>query len=106
MRRYEVAGDHGIIYTFIHSLPVTVYPLQGRGGGLKPILADIKRGHGASWTSRWFITGLTYRDKQKFMPIFTPTGNLERSPINMHVFGQWEEAGVSGKNPCTHRKNM
>ena len=24
----------------------------------------------------------------------------------MHVFGQWEEAGVPGESPHIHRKNM
>ncbi len=36
---------------------------------------------------------------------FTPTGNLE-SPINLHVFGLWEEARVPGENPRRHEENM
>ncbi len=37
------------------------------------------------------------------MLTFTP--NLE-SPINLHVFGLWEEAGVPGRNPRIHTENM
>ena len=45
-----------------------------------------------------FITRLTHRDKQPFTLTFTPRGNLE-SPINLHVFGLWEEAREPGENP-------
>ncbi len=43
------------------------------------------------------VTGPTYRDRQLTL---TPTGNLE-SPINLHPFGLWEEAGV---NPAGTRR--
>lgn len=43
----------------IHPSPVTAYPYQGW--------------RGTPWTSRWFITGLTQRDKQPFMLTFSPT---------------------------------
>ncbi len=36
---------------------------------------------------------------------FTPVGNLE-SPINLHVFGLWEEARVPRENPRRHRENL
>ncbi|MEQ2230122.1 hypothetical protein ILYODFUR_026027 [Ilyodon furcidens] len=35
-----------------------------------------------------------------------PKGNLETSQPNSHGFGLWEEAGVPGENPSTHRKIM
>ncbi len=41
----EVPGGGCLLHerSFIHSLSVTVHPLQGRGG-LEPIAADIGRG--------------------------------------------------------------
>ncbi len=48
---------------------------------------------------------MTHRDKQPFTLTFAPTGNLE-SPINLHVFGLWEEAGVLEGNPGRHGENM
>ncbi len=57
------------------------------------------------WTSRQIITGLTHRDIQPFTLTFTPMGNLE-SPINLHIFGLWEEAGVPRENPRRHGENM
>ena len=58
-----------------------------------------------AWTGRQFITGLTHRAKEPFMPTFTPMGNLE-SPIKLHVFGLWEEARTLRGNPHRHRENM
>jgi len=57
------------------------------------------------WTDRQTITGLTHRDRQPFTLTFTSMDNLE-SPINLHVFGMWEEAGVPRENPHWHRENM
>ncbi len=89
-------------FLFTHSFSVTAYPLQG---GLEPIPVDIGRGRGSPRTSCQFITGLTYSGKQPLTLTFTPTGNLE-SPVNLHVFGLWEEAGVPGENPGRHGENM
>ncbi len=47
---------------------------------------------GTPWTGRQSIKG----------PF---TGSLE-SPVNLHVFGLWEEAGISGENPRRHEENM
>ncbi len=55
------------------------------------------------WTGRQSVTGPTYRDRHPLT--FKPTGNLE-SPINLRVFGLWEEAGVPGENPHRHEENM
>ncbi len=55
---------------------------------------------GTPWTGRQSVTGPSYRDRQPLT--FTATGNLE-SPINLHVFGLWEEAG---ENPRRHEENM
>ena len=43
------------------------------------------------------------RDKQphSFREQFRDT-NLP----NIHIFGQWEEAGVPGENPRPHKENM
>lgn len=46
---------------------------------IKPIVADIGRRQGAPWTSRWVITGLTFRDNQTLT--FSPMGNLN-VPLN------------------------
>ncbi len=73
-------------YLFINSFiyyPEPLSFLQGRGG-LGPIPAYPGRRRGSPWTSRQFITGLTYGDKQPFMLTFAPTINLE-SPPNLHV---------------------
>ena len=59
---------------------------------------------GTPWTGHQTITGLTHRDRQPFTLTFTPTANLE-SPINLHVFGLWEEAGVPGENPRRYEEN-
>ncbi len=45
------------------------------------------------------------RDKQTSTLTFTPTVNLE-SPINLHVFEEWKEAGVPGGNPGRHGENV
>ncbi len=41
---------------------------------------------------------LTYGDKHPFTLPFTPTGSLE-SPVHLHVFGLWEEVGVTWRKP-------
>ena len=55
------------------------------------------------------ITGPIHINKQPFVLTFTSTVNFE-SPINLtinlHVFGQWGEAGVPRENPAKHRENM
>ena len=60
------------------------------------------------WSSRQFIPGLSYRDKQPYTFILTPTGNLEWAinlpPVCM-FFGLWEEPGAR-ENPHRHRENM
>ncbi len=91
-----VVGQNSFIYllihSFIHSLAVATYPLQGhRQAGANP-----------SW--HWARAGftldkspvhhrLTYWDKQPFTLTLTPTGNLE-PPISLLVFRLWEEAGI------------
>ncbi len=70
-------------------------------GGLEPIPADTRRGRGTPRTSRQFITGLTYRDKQPFTHIHTYRQFRVPSWPNLHVFELLEEAGVSREN--THR---
>ncbi|MDF4321764.1 hypothetical protein P3377_24610, partial [Vibrio parahaemolyticus] len=79
-------------YSFIS---VTAYPLEGRWSLSQLTLGERQ---GTPWTGHQTITGLTHRDRQPFTLTFTPTDNLE-SPINLHVFGLWEEAGVPGENP-------
>ncbi len=74
-------------------------------GGLEPIPAGIRQGRSTPRTSHQFITGLTYRDKQPSTLTFTLMGNLV-SPIKLHVFGLWEEAGIPAGNPRRHRENM
>ncbi len=46
-----------------------------------------------------------YRDKQPSTLTFTPTVDLV-SPINLHVFGLWEEVEVPGGNTHRHGDNM
>ncbi len=60
---------------------------------------------GTPWTGRQSVTGPTYRDRQPLTLILTSTGNLE-SPINLHVFGSWEEAAVPRENSCRDEENM
>ncbi len=68
-----------IKFTFYSVIIHWLYPLillQGRGG-LGSIPANMRWGWGTPWTSRQFITGLTYKNKHPFSVTFTPTGNLE-----------------------------
>lgn len=51
-------------------------------GGLELILADIGQGQDTPWTSRQFITGPTYKNKQPFTLTCNPVGNIEW-PINL-----------------------
>ncbi len=83
------------IIIFIHSFIIG-------SGGATP--ADVGQGRGTPRTSRQFVTGLTYTDKQPFVFTFTPTGNLE-SPVILLVSGLWEEAGVPEENPRRHVEN-
>ncbi len=43
--------------------------------------------------------------RRTFMLTFPPMGSLE-SPINLHVFVLWKEAGVPGENQRRHGENM
>ncbi len=78
---------------------VCIHPLS-----IPLILNRVAAGAGADPSWHWAsggvqsVTGPTYRDRQPL----TSTGNLE-SPINLHVFGLWEEAG---ENPQRHEENM
>jgi len=56
----------------------------GRGWSLSQLTLDERRV--TSWTDCQSATGLTHRDREAFMHIFTPSGN---SPINLTTL--WEE---------------
>ncbi len=66
---------------------------------------ELGRGQGSPCIKRWFIRGLTYRDKQPIALTFSPTGNLE-SAINLQVFGMREKVGAPRGNLRQHTKNM
>ena len=100
------------MYSSIHLLTITAYPLEGCvcvcvcvwGGGRSQSGRTLGERRGtAAWTDGQFITALTHGDKQPFMLTFAPTGSLE-SPINLRVFGLWEEAPRG--NPHTEREHQ
>ncbi len=78
---------------FLHSLSVTTYPFAGLRGVWSQSQPTLGEGGGSPWTNRQFFARLIYRDKQPLMLTFTPTGRLE-SPVDLHVFERWVEAGV------------
>lgn len=59
--------------------------------------------------SRHYVRGGVHpregQDKQPFMLPLTPRDGLEL-PINLSVFGLWEETGVPGEKPYLHRESM
>ena len=62
------------IQSFFAAYP---FPSLEVAGGAGAYLGIIGRRRGTPWTSRQFITGLTYRDKQPSTLTFTPMANLE-----------------------------
>ena len=97
----------GFIHLFIHSFSAA-YPVWGCGGA-GAYLSILGRRRSTPWTSRQFITGLTWRGIQPSTLATTPTGNFRvtNQPIpSLHVFGMWEETGVPGVNLRRQRKNM
>ncbi len=76
-----------MIIPFIHLLSITTFPWQGRKG-LEPVPADIERGQGTSWTSRQFISGLTYRDtlSHSYLFLMSPTSTFGVSCLMWEVF--------------------
>ena len=89
------------VHPSIHPLSVTAYPIQGRGGRLEPIPADIWRRQGTPWTGHQTITGLTHRDRQSFTLTFTPTGNLE-STVNLTCMSL--DCGRKPENPVKNQR--
>ncbi len=71
--------------------------------GLETVPANIGREAGYTVDTQ-SITGLTHRGGQPITLTFTLSILLE-SPINLHVFGLWEEAEPPGENPRGHREN-
>lgn len=45
-----------------------------------------------------------FMHKQPLMLKLTPMGNIE-SPINLHIFGLWEEVGAPEGNPRSNKEN-
>lgn len=80
------------------SVSYTTYPLRAVGE-LKP-----KEVNQTPCTGCQSIPLLTYRDNQTFMCKFTPT--ISELPINLHVYGLWEEAGAPGGNPHIYSLDM
>ncbi len=82
------------IKSFIHSLPVTAYPLQGCGGGWSQSQLTLE--------SCQFITGLTYRDKKPFT--LTPTSSLEPSTNLMSLDCGRKPENQQGKHANSTQK--
>jgi len=93
------------ISTFIHFHFCNHLSCWWSRGGWSLSQLTLGERQGIPWTGHQAITGLTRRDRQPFTLTFSRMDNLE-SPINLHVFGLWEEAGVPRKNPRWHRENM
>ena len=83
-----------IIYSFIFCCFIPLGVVEGAGA----YLSIIGQRRGTPWTSRQFITGLTYRDEQPFTLTFTSTGNLE-SPINLPPAYMFLDCGRNSENP-------
>ncbi len=85
------------VFHFIHSLSITASESQ-----LTLSEGRVHPRQIATSSQDWHLEAKNQKPKQK---TFTPTSNLE-SPVYLHVFRLWEEAGVHRGNSCRHGENM
>ncbi len=89
----EKKQTHALQCLFIHSFSLMAYPSQGRRVWVGPGFTLDKS---VSSSQGWHTETNNH----------SPSHSHLQTPVNLHVFELWEEAGEPGQNPRRHGENV